>query len=226
MRKAGRLAKSTRTPAPEPPLTLKGRLKPGQVPATRLSEMMVEGVGMNAVVAVMYSKTFGDSLDLTEVMAALILATQRVQRNDLGGLEAILAAQVVALNGMFTQLAATAWNNLDKLDVAERCLRLALRAQGQCRATGETVAVIKNPPVFARQANIAAGPQQVNNAAQVNNVVAGVARAPSVEVAPNKLLLQHVGHDDVDSSPAGAAVERHPAVAPMGEVHRTPNGKG
>jgi len=39
-----------------------------------------------------------------------------------------------------------------------------LKAQSQCRATLEALAAIKNPPiVYARQANIAAGPQQVNN---------------------------------------------------------------
>ena len=52
------------------------------------------------------------------------------------------------------------------MNAAETYLRLALRAQAQCRATLETLAVIKNPqPVaFVRQANIANGPQQVNNA--------------------------------------------------------------
>jgi len=44
-------------------------------------------------------------------------------------------------------------------------MRLALEAQNQCRMTLETLATIKNPPtVFARQANIAHRPQQVNNA--------------------------------------------------------------
>jgi hypothetical protein len=43
-------------------------------------------------------------------------------------------------------------------------MRLALKAQSQCRATLEALANIKNPPVvIARQANFAAGPQQVNN---------------------------------------------------------------
>jgi hypothetical protein len=43
-------------------------------------------------------------------------------------------------------------------------MRLALKAQSQCRATLETLSAIKNPPVvFARQANITNGPQQVNN---------------------------------------------------------------
>jgi hypothetical protein len=51
------------------------------------------------------------------------------------------------------------------MDAVVIYLRLALKAQGQCRATLETLAMIKNPhPVaFVRQANIAHGPQQVNN---------------------------------------------------------------
>ncbi len=52
----------------------------------------------------------------------------------------------------------------EHMDHLDRYLRLALKAQSQCRATLETLATIKNPPaVFARQANIAHGPQQVNN---------------------------------------------------------------
>ena len=43
-------------------------------------------------------------------------------------------------------------------------LRLAPKSQAQCRATLETLAEIKNPPtLFAQQANVAHGPQQVNN---------------------------------------------------------------
>lgn len=44
-------------------------------------------------------------------------------------------------------------------------LKLALRAQSQCRATLEILALIKHPQPVAivKQANIAAGPQQVNN---------------------------------------------------------------
>ena len=46
----------------------------------------------------------------------------------------------------------------------DRLTRLALKAQAQCRATIETLTLIKNPTtVFASQANIAHGPQQVNN---------------------------------------------------------------
>ena len=44
---------------------------------------------------------------------------------------------------------------------AEMLLRIGLKSQSQCRATLETLAQIKNPPiVYAKQANITNGPQQ------------------------------------------------------------------
>ena len=46
-------------------------------------------------------------------------------------------------------------------------MRLALKAQAQCARTVEVLAAMKNPPiVFAKQANIAHGHQQVNNGVQ------------------------------------------------------------
>ena len=46
----------------------------------------------------------------------------------------------------------------------EANLKLALKAQNQCRMTLETLSNIKNPPVvYVKQANIAHGPQQINN---------------------------------------------------------------
>ena len=69
----------------------------------------------------------------------------------------------------------------------------ALKAQSQCRATLETLAAIKNPaPVaFVRQANIAHGPQQVNNGPQP--AADGVSRARESEIPPNKLLEHQHG---------------------------------
>jgi|WetSurMetagenome_2_1015567.scaffolds.fasta_scaffold32360_3 hypothetical protein len=81
----------------------------------------------------------------------------------------MLAAQAAALNAMFRELARRASLNMGEyLDASERYMRLALKAQGQCRATLEMLAAMKNPPVvFARQANINNGGQQrVNNGAQ------------------------------------------------------------
>jgi hypothetical protein len=72
----------------------------------------------------------------------------------------------MTLNVMFGDLSTLAKANLSGgyMEAGERYLRLALKAQSQSRATLETLSAIKNPPVvYAKQANIAHGPQQVNN---------------------------------------------------------------
>lgn len=66
------------------------------------------------------------------------------------------------------------------------------------RAACETLAAMKMPPVFAKQANIAAGNQQVNNGPVVNG---DPARAHLPESLPNKLLPETVdGRRDGDES--------------------------
>lgn len=107
------------------------------------------------------SKVFGE-LNLAECVTAMGVTTQKVNGGDLAGLEAMLAAQAVTLNAMFTQLAHQT-SKMTVVDQIDWFTRLALKAQGQCRTTVETLAQMKNSPIFARQANIANGPQQVNN---------------------------------------------------------------
>ena len=111
----------------------------------------------------------------------------------------------------------------------ERYLRLALRAQGQCRATLETLGVIKNPPtVFAKQANIAAGPQHVNNTLSVGHSAGGELispRAGNHEIEKSKLLEAHE-QERLDAGPAGSARACHQTPPPMGTLDRPANGGG
>ena len=92
-------------------------------------------------------------------------AVTKVRHGDMSGPEAILVSQASALNSIFTEMARrSALNMSEYIEASEKYMRLALKAQAQCRATIETLAEMKNPPlVIARQANIANGPQQVNN---------------------------------------------------------------
>ncbi len=77
----------------------------------------------------------------------------------------MLTAQAHTLDAVFNNLARRAIN-AEYMDNLDRYLKLALRAQSQCRATWEALATMKNPPMigYVRQANIAHGHQQVNNA--------------------------------------------------------------
>lgn len=108
-----------------------------------------------------------------------------------------------------------------------RLVVLALKAQGQCRATVEALAAIKNPPVvFAKQANIAHGPQQVNNGVvQVQQEHDCRPAHEKQQRAANELL----GMDDgerLDSRAQGPASLANPRMATMEAIHRPKVSRG
>lgn len=116
-----------------------------------------------AAVIAAYSKPMGE-IDLGELAIALQLDMDAMFAGDMSRVEAMLFAQAHALQSIFMNLARRSTAQ-EYVKNAETYLRLALKAQSQCRATLETLAAIKNPPVvFAQQANINnGGQQQVNN---------------------------------------------------------------
>jgi hypothetical protein len=140
-------------------------LPPTENQAQYVAEVLVEGTATSAMTVAAYAKGTHGEVDLTEVFRALQADGRAVKAGDLAVVEAVLAAQVVALNVIFGELARRAALHMDEhLDATDRNLRLAMKAQSQCRATAETLAIIKQgPAVYARQANIAHGPQQINN---------------------------------------------------------------
>jgi hypothetical protein len=128
-------------------------------------------------------------------------------------------AQALALNSIFTKLATQA-AQVDDHDPRrmETYLRLALKAQAQSRATLEAMVAVGNPPVlFAQQANVAFGPQQVNNgAAQATNKP----HLPADQTRPNE-LIEDSTHErtQMDAGAARATGREDPSLAPMGEIH-------
>ena len=109
----------------------------------------------------------GDNHDINSLIRELSGQVAAVNRGDLSRAEAMLIAQAHTLDEIFSSLARRSCRNINGgyLNAAECYMRLALKAQSQCRTTLEALAEIKNPrPVaFVRQANISNGPQQVNN---------------------------------------------------------------
>lgn len=118
-----------------------------------------------AVTGRRYSEAiFGADTDLTAYMAELRMQVNAVQHGDMKGVESMLVTQANTLDMIFNHLARKAAYS-EYLNQFQAHLALALKAQAQCRTTLEALAEIKNPrPVaFVKQANIANGPQQVNN---------------------------------------------------------------
>jgi hypothetical protein len=93
----------------------------------------------------------------------------------------------------------------------EAVLRMALKAQNQCRMTLETLAMLKNPTptVIARQANITTGPQQVNN---------GLIPTEN-QPAPNKLLEPQNGHW-MELRETSATGNTHQVMEAVGAIQR------
>jgi len=94
-----------------------------------------------------------------------ILRDQAKAVNDgnLAQAEAMLANQATSLQSLYTRLTEKAFSST-QLPHFDSFMRMALHAQNQCRATLETLAALKNPPVvIAKQANVTSGPQQINN---------------------------------------------------------------
>jgi len=115
-----------------------------------------------AVASSGYLKAFGEQ-DISALMHTLAASMQRVNDGDLKEAESMLIGQAYALQAIFTHLANRS-AQITGMKQYEVDLRLALKAQAQCCRTLETLAAMKNPPiVFARQANVTTGPQQINN---------------------------------------------------------------
>ena len=121
---------------------------PGRTRDQLMAQVAADGIFGNARSLVSFGEpTFGE-LSLTDCAKVLKVTAQGLNDGDLSAAVTMLAAQAVALNAMFGELARVGQANMFKApDYADRYLRLAFKAQGQSRATLETLAVIKNPPV-------------------------------------------------------------------------------
>ena len=77
--------------------------------------------------------------------------------------EAILLSQAHTLDALFNSLVMKGLGQTH-MPHYEAFMRLAFKAQSQCRSTLQTLSDIKNPSVvYAKQANITNGNQQINN---------------------------------------------------------------
>ncbi len=195
---------------------------PNEDKAVAIARMAIRPTVLSAVTLKDYGKGYGN-LDLSGLIDALTAQTKAVTDGDLGRGEAMLTAQAHVLDAVFNNLAGRAIN-AEYMDNLDRYLKLALRAQSQCRATWETLATMKNPPMmgYVRQAKIAHGHQQVNNAA----LPADDTSRPRENVDLQSKLLEENSGVRLDIGAAGAAGRTIPAMAPLGKGDRTKDAGG
>jgi hypothetical protein len=186
----------------------------GNDPAPMPAPVMTPAV--NAAYTLARWSDSGES-NIDALIVGLAAQGKALRQGDLTDAERMLMAHASTLDVIFNQLARRAALSVDQsLGACDAYLRLALKAQSQCRATLETLSLIKNPrPVsFVRQANIANGPQQVNN-----GTLPPIRRTRETENQPIELLEQ-TSHVSLDTRTSQAASGANSAMATVGEVHR------
>ena len=204
----------TKDKTPPDPNALRVEVQPDDNRSEKLAAMATAGA---FTAATMHTYTgAGEALGVTELLAAMRKAGDETVAGDMGRFERVLTNQFLTLDALFNNLAQRSGRQ-ESFKGIEVLMRLALKAQSQARATAETLALMKNPMPYIRQANIAHGPQQVNNGTPTS---AGKTQSP-----PNE-LLEHQHGNTLDIGAQAAAGRADPAMASVEAKHRPTNTRG
>jgi len=94
-------------------------------------------------------------LDLNSLVEALETQVKQIKDGNLERPEAILLAQAHTLDALFHHLLRRSAINMGEyFGAAEKYMKLALKAQSQCRTTVDNLASMKNPKTHLSQTNI------------------------------------------------------------------------
>jgi hypothetical protein len=147
---------------------------------------------------------------------------QAIACGNLSQLEKMLLSQAIALQAIFVDLASTARDQTTHNNL-QIVTSLALKCAAGSRQAITALAELRTPKavMFAKQANLTSGPQQINNGVAVP---AAVARAERFPVRQNELLEAEHGQrlDTRTSSTAGRADS---FLEPVGTVDGAKVGK-
>jgi hypothetical protein len=190
--------------------------------------MGLSPVFANANTAMTFAKgTFAtdEKITLCSFIDVMEEKVDKVKSGDMSGLEATLTAQAITLDAVFNELAKRAANSILHMPTCETLLRLALKAQAQCRATIETLAEVKQPKsaTFVKQQNVAYQ-QQVNNGENI----ASDKRTNSPSHGKNKSNRQNELLDDkdgkwLDGRTTIATIDDDTQMETMGAIDRSKN---
>ena len=197
-------------------LNLKGKI--GQTEAQVIAKAaLTPAINAAYVVEAYQGDILGSGADFMGLIDGLEKTTEKAKDGDLSNVEAMLIGQATALESIFTGLAMRA-SKQTQLTHYQAFFGMALKAQAQSRATLSALVDLKYPrqATFVKQANIAHGPQQVNNGTAVEQST----HASETQTPHNELLedLRH-GSTHLDTRATATATRSHPAVEAVEPVH-------
>jgi len=195
------MAAKKKQPAAEPPIDKRAvsvYAPDGELTDKAISETFLKP----QVTAALNMQSWNSELSVHGLRKALVAEIDEVAKGNMARPEAMLLCQAHTLDFLFSQLCQQAHNNQSYVATYESIMRMAFRAQNQCRMTLETLSNLKNPPVvFAKQANFSGGHQQINNGLPASH-------AEEIKNQPNELLLEeaHYAGTTLDAGATSAAI--------------------
>jgi len=159
-----------------------------------------------------FNKNIREGLGLNDILSTLRESVAEVKAGKMDRVESTLITQANTLDLVFNSLLRRA-SCQEMLPQYEAFMRLALKAQSQCRMTLETLAEIKNPKptAFIKQQNMAAVQQVNNNLAQEK------------KNQPNELLEGGHVAERMDAGTETPALEAHSRLEALEELQRSQN---
>jgi hypothetical protein len=173
----------------------------------------------------------GGASDINALQRELGNRALQIRGGDMARPEAMLVAQAHSLDTIFNAMAQRAAYNLTAgyMDAGDRYMRMALKAQSQCRTTIEALVELKNPtgPTFVKQQNIAQN-QQVNNGATDDSRSSTHAHVHVHEkdITPTNKLLEATDGERLDFGATEAASAANQGVETVGAINRAKDGRG
>ncbi|QJW84372.1 hypothetical protein HK414_13045 [Ramlibacter terrae] len=181
-------------------------------------------------------KGFGE-IGINEAITVVQERADAAASGDLAAAKGMLISQASVLDAVFNQLASRAATLLKvkpdgswscETEAMESMMRIAFKAQGQCRATLQTLGELVNPRSVAfikqapgSQANVTAGAQQVNNGQQGGTA----APARDSEKRANE-LLEAIPSEQLDLGTQATTGRANPKLEAVGAVNRAAVGSG
>jgi hypothetical protein len=214
--------KGEETPGNPKAATLPVRVGEGETMGQKSAQAVAGGGLSNAAVTFMFAQHSG-IIAANELGDLAREFERRIEQTKAGGTEhadEMLTSQASTLNAIFLEMARRASINMNShLEATEVYLRLALKAQSQCRATLESLSEIRNPRsvAFVRQANIANN-QQVNNG-QVEAAEGVPESREETSNPPSKLLESNGNVTRLDARATGKTGRRDTDLEAVGTIY-------
>ena len=150
-------------PATDNPDSLRVDTKPGTTSERRLAEVALDPAAHGMATAQDFTKNAFGKQSVTDTYQIVQEAIAAAEKGDHSRQRAMLAGQSIALNTIFTEMARRAACNMgEHLKATELYMRLAFKAQAQCRATVEALDRLTNGHVqTVKHVHVAEGGQAV-----------------------------------------------------------------